>query len=107
MDILILVPTFLCFVFLTWCLLRQWRIITKRPLCTILFMFVYMITISGVVCKVVSMSISYKKDGYKVDVACDRAVTNLVLQVCALVLRGFILISEISVLSFGVAFSKH
>jgi len=65
-DILILVPTFLCFVFLTWCLLRQWRIITKRPLCTILFVFVYMITISGVVCKAVSMSTSYKNDSYKV-----------------------------------------
>ncbi|XP_065910058.1 transmembrane protein adipocyte-associated 1 homolog [Dysidea avara] len=87
-DILILVPTFLYFVFLTWCLLRQWRTIAKRPLCTILFVFVYMITISGVVCKAVSLSVSYKSDMYKV---------------CALVLRGSILVSEISVLIFGVA----
>ena len=65
-DIAIIIPTFLYFVFLTWCLLRQWKVIGKRPLCAVLFTFVYMITICGLVCKATAMSRSYKALGYKV-----------------------------------------
>lgn len=91
-DMAIMIPTFLYFVFLTWCLLKQWKVIVKRPLCAVLFSFVYIITICGLVCKAVGMTISYQVDAYKV---------------CALVLRGFILMSEISVVTFGLFFKFY
>lgn len=66
LDLVIIIPTFLYFVFLTWCLLQQWKVIGKRPLCAVLFTFVYMVTICGLVCKAIAMSKSYKVDAYKV-----------------------------------------
>ena len=104
----ILIPTFIYFVFLTWCLLKHRKVIVKRPLCAVLFSFVYMVTICGLVCKAIAMTISYHTTAYKVQTY--SFVTGLcyctVCKVLALLLRGFILVSEISVVTFGLFFSQ-
>ena len=68
LDVVIIIPTFVYFVFLTWCLLKQWKVIVKRPLGAVLFCFVYMVTIAGLVCKAVSMSQSYQSEATKVPI---------------------------------------
>lgn len=74
MDMAVMIPTFFYFVFLTWCLLKQWKVIVNRPLCAVLFSFVYMVTICGLVCKAIAMTISYQEDAYKVQTSVSSAI---------------------------------
>ena len=80
----------------------------KRPLFAVLFSFVYMVTICGLVGKAIAMTISYQATAYKVQSYSflpDYFIL-LYVKVFALLLRGFILVSEISVVTFGLFYSQ-
>ena len=68
-----------------------------------------MVTICGLVCKAIAMTKSYKVEAYKVQHDAYFITEWIIFyyKVCALLLRGFILVSEISVVTFGLFFSKY